>query len=137
MRGEPLVTLLSLRITRQYTTLDTSSPEQEAGNKATREHPQHSDDHQLQPALPVGVTGTRTGSPPTDGVLNAVPPTICNGESETAARRAHSSDSLAFTRLASGRRQARVFRNLCESREMLSVHTRRCAAGSGEVSAHG
>lgn len=57
------------------------------GDKSTREHPQYSDGHQPQPALPVGVTG----SLPTSGVLNEVSPTICDGESATAVRQAHSS----------------------------------------------
>ena len=57
--------LAELNIARQYTTSDTSSSEQEVGDNSTREHLQHSDDHQepIQPALlPVGVTE----SPPTD-----------------------------------------------------------------------
>ena len=71
--------LADLNIARQYTTLDTSCSEQEVGDNSTREHLQHSDDHQepTQPALPpVGVTE----SPPTDGVLIGLPPTIFDGD---------------------------------------------------------
>ena len=71
--------LADFNIARQYTTLDTSSSKQEVGDNSTREHLQHSDDHQepTQPALlPVGVTE----SPPTDGVLIGLPPTIFDGD---------------------------------------------------------